>query len=332
MNHQGHEAHPDRNVPSRSSRSICAALLGFAAGSIVDAAPAPPAPTHADVPYGSHPKQILDFYQAPSDRPAPVAFLIHGGGWSALSKDGAPRFLDIPRLHAAGISVVSIEYRFIQDAQAAKVHPPVKWPLEDAARALQFVRSKAQAWNLDKQRIGGCGGSAGACSALWLALHDDMADPASADPVARESTRLSCAALAGAQTTLDPQEMREWMPNAHYGGHAFGFRDRKGQSKAEEFQRFHAAREKLLPLIREYSPITHASPDDPPLWLSYQQKEPAVKGEDPKDPTHSASFGLLLREKLRPLGVEMILTYPAAREGRLFNATEYFLGRWAKDR
>ena len=58
----------------------------------------------------------------------------------------------------------------------------MKAPLEDAARALQFVRSKAAQWNLDKQRIGASGGSAGACSALWLAFHDDMADPNSQDP------------------------------------------------------------------------------------------------------------------------------------------------------
>ena len=39
--------------------------------------------------------------------------------------------------------------------------PPVKAPLEDAARALQFVRSKAAEWNIDKKRIGATGGSAG---------------------------------------------------------------------------------------------------------------------------------------------------------------------------
>src|ERR671928_164208 len=80
--------------------------------------------------------------------------------------------------------------------------PPVKAPLEDAARAIQTLRSKAKEWNLDKTRVGATGGSAGACSSLWLAFHDDMADPKSSDPVARESTRLTCVAVSGAQTTL----------------------------------------------------------------------------------------------------------------------------------
>ena len=31
--------------------------------------------------------------------------------------------------------------------------------------------------------------------------------------------------MVGAQTSLDPQELKEWTPNSRYGGHAFGFMD-----------------------------------------------------------------------------------------------------------
>lgn len=290
------------------------------------AAAAAPAPTLAAVAYGAHARQVLDFYRAPSARPTPVVFFIHGGGWGALDKANAVKMLDVPRLLAAGISVVSTNYRFLQQAKAAGVHPPVTAPLEDAARALQFVRSKAAEWNLDKARIGACGGSAGGCSSLWLALHDDMARPQSDDPVARESTRLWCAAVIGAQTSLDPQQMRAWMPNIVYGGHAFGFRA-DGNDRAAEFARFLAGREQVLPHIRDYSPIEHASADDPPLWLSYTDAAPVKKGDEPKDPTHSALFGLMLAEKLKPLGVDIVVTYPGAPEGRFKSATDYFLHR-----
>jgi hypothetical protein len=159
-------------------------------------------------PYGSHPRQVLDFYQATSNKPTPVVFYIHGGGWQNGDKKTNPKpFLD------QGISVVAINYRYVRNGVEDNVEPPVSAPLEDAARALQFVRSKAAEWNLDKTRIGAPGGSAGGCSSLWLAFHDDMADPASDDPVARESTRLYCAAVNGAQVSLDPQELREWLPN-----------------------------------------------------------------------------------------------------------------------
>ncbi|MCA9058314.1 MAG: alpha/beta hydrolase, partial [Planctomycetaceae bacterium] len=175
--------------------------------------PEVPAPTMANVRYGEHERHVLDLWKAESDHPTPVAFVIHGGGWQSGTKERVGRFVDIPRLLDAGISVVAINYRLISHANEERVTPPVKAPLHDAARALQFVRSRASEWNLDPQRIGAAGGSAGACSSLWLAFHPDLAVADSVDPVARQSSRLWCAAVIGAQTTLDPQQMQEWTPN-----------------------------------------------------------------------------------------------------------------------
>lgn len=185
----------------------------------------------------------------------------------------------------------------------------MKGPLSDAARALQFVRSKAAEWNLDKQRIGATGGSAGACSSLWLAFHPEMADPQSADPIARESTRLRCAAVTGAQTTLDPKQMKEWTPNSRYGGHAFGFSGDPAK-KISQFEEFLAKRETILPWIAEYSPYAHVSSDDPPIYLIY--KEPPAIGQEQKDPTHSANFGVKLQEHCKANKVECELVYPSA--------------------
>jgi len=189
------------------------------------------------------------------------------------------------------------------------VKPPVKWPLEDAARALQFVRSKAAEFNIDKTRIGASGGSAGACSSLWLAFHDDMADPKSRDPIARESTRLFCAGVLGAQTTLDPRQMREWTPNSTYGGHAFGFNG-DPQANLSGFEQFIANREEILPWIKKYSPYELATRDDPPVFL-YYSVVPGI-GKNQKDPTHTSNFGLKLQEKLKTIPVECHLMYPGA--------------------
>ena len=184
--------------------------------------------------------------------------------------------------------------------------------MNDAARALQFVRSKASEWNIDKTRIGASGGSAGACSSLWLAFHNDLAEPQSTDPIARESTRLWCAAVNGAQTTLDPKQMKEWTPNSRYGGHAFGFypdhKDRK--TRDTQFPQFLAARESVLPWIKEYSPFEHASAGDPPIYMIYGG--PPAMGKEEKDPTHSANFGVKLKEKLDELKVQCELVYPGA--------------------
>jgi acetyl esterase/lipase len=271
-----------------------------------------------DVPYGKHPRQVLDFYQAKSDKPTPLVFHIHGGGWQGGDKKMDPRILQ-PFL-GKGISVVSINYRYVKQAVEEKVEPPVKAPLEDAARALQFVLSKAAEWNIDKTRIGATGGSAGACSSLWLAFHDDLADPKSSDPIARESTRLFCAAVNGAQVTLDPKPLREWMPNYKYGAHAFG------QPSLEAVL---DNREKLMNWIKEYSPMEHVTKDDPPIALFYGGEAPVV-GSSPKDPTHSAIMGLKLQEKCKEVGVECLLICPGHPDAKYKNSTEYLIDRLLK--
>jgi acetyl esterase/lipase len=250
--------------------------------------------------------------------------MIHGGGWVNGDKSGyrgaVRRYLD------AGISVVAINYRFVTEADKKGVTPPVRWPIEDACRAIQFVRSKAKDWNIDAKRIAATGSSAGGCSSLWLAFHDDLADPKSDDPVARQSTRLYCVAVAGAQTTLDPKILREWMPNARYGGHAFGIRT--AQNRDGAFQRFLDARPKLLSWIEEYSPLAHVSKDDPPVFLEYPaQKKPPVKGEPQDDPTHSALLGLLLVERLRSARVEHILVYPGHPHEKYRTSADFLIDR-----
>jgi acetyl esterase/lipase len=267
------------------------------------------------VAYGSHPRQVLDFYPAKSEKPTPVVFYIHGGGWQGGDKRTNPKaFLD------KGISVVAINYRYVKNGVEEKVEPPVKAPLHDAARALQFIRSKAAEWNLDKKRIGATGGSAGACTSLWLAFHDDMADPKSDDLVARESTRLYCAAVNGAQVSLDPKELREWMPNYRYGAHAFGLKN---------IQSLIDNREKVLKWIKEYSPIEHVSKDDPPIAMFYGGEVPVV-GASPKDPTHSGIMGVKLEERLKAVNVDVVLVHPGQRHPKFKNSTAYLIDRLTK--
>lgn len=280
-------------------------------------------PTHANVPYGDHARQVLDFFQADTKEPAPLVVHIHGGGWVAGDKVGVG---DLKTLLDNGISVASINYRFTTQAAEAGIKPPVKWPLEDAARAVQFLRSKASEWNIDKTRVAATGGSAGACSSLWLAFHDDMAKPDSPDPIARESTRLTAAAVNGAQTSLDPMQLREWIPNMRYGGHAFGFTGAGGRDS--QFQQFFDHRAEVLDWIKEYSPIAHASHGDPPVFLNYpsQDKLP-VKGEAQKDPTHTAVLGLLLEEKLKAEGDEVHLVYPGHPDPQYANNTAFLIAK-----
>ncbi|KAF0174667.1 MAG: Uncharacterized protein FD161_3498 [Limisphaerales bacterium] len=285
------------------------------------AAVAQPKPFAANVPYGKHERQVLDFWKAESATPTPLLFYIHGGGWMGGDKN---RTGGIENYLKAGISVVAINYRFIPQATADGVVPPVKGPLHDAARALQFVRSKAAEWNLDKQRIGASGGSAGACSSLWLAFHSDLADPKSSDPVARESTRLWCAAVLGAQTTLDPRQMKDWTPNSKYGGHAFGFKGDPAK-QLSQFDEFLAKRDTILPWIAEYSPYALVTSDDPPVYLFFSA--PPALGQDQKDPTHTSNFGVKLQEHCQKNGVACELVYPGAPGVKHATAQDYLIAK-----
>ncbi len=275
-----------------------------------------PEPTLSKVRYGTHERHVLDFWKAESKTPTPLVFVIHGGGWQGGSKERLHRFANPQELLNAGISVAAINYRYIRQAMSEDIKPPVKAPLHDAARALQFVRSKATEWNIDKQRIGAAGGSAGACSSLWLAFHDDLADPQSDDPVSRESTRLMCAAVTGAQTTLDPQQMKEWTPNSKYGGHAFGL---------SNFTKFLSGREKILPWIAEYSPYALVSKDDPSVYLIYSA--PPALGQNQKDPTHTSNFGVKLQEHCVATGVACELVYPGAPGVQHKTPTAYLIDK-----
>ena len=58
----------------------------------------------------------------------------------------------------------------------------------------------------------------------------------------------------------------------------------------------------MLPWIKEYSPIEHASSDDPPIYLIYSA--PPAPGEQQKDPTHTANYGVKLQERCKEIGVE----------------------------
>ena len=269
--------------------------LIFAKSKAPSYTPNVPQPSQSEIRYGKHERNVLDFWKAESISPAPVAFVIHGGGWKGGSKERLDRFADPIALLQAGISVVAINYRYVTSDES----PPVKAPLHDAARALQFVRSKAKEWNINKNRIGAAGGSAGACSSLWLAFHDDLADPKNKDSILRESSRLQCAAVTGAQTTLDPKQMKEWTPNSKYGGHAFGL---------HPFDAFLKNRKEIMPWIKEYSPFANVTEDDPPIFLQY--KSPPALGQVQKDPTHTSNFGIKLQEHCIANGVKCELYYP----------------------
>lgn len=246
-------------------------------------------PDIANEHYGPHERHVLDLWKARSDQPTPLVVYIHGGGFRAGSKESVSRAM-VTNLAKKGISVMAINYRF---------SPEVTFPAHymDCARAIQYARLHAKEWNLDPGRIGATGGSAGAGTSLWLGFHDDMAEPGNADPVLRESTRLDCMAVFGAQSTYDPFVIKEWVGEAAARHPALeGFYGLTREQFATP-----AARETFA----KAAAITHLTKDDPPVYAFYNEpRGPLAVDARPGTGIHHINFGLKLKEQMDKLGIE----------------------------
>jgi acetyl esterase/lipase len=105
------------------------------------------------------------FYPFQMSRPAPVVVYIHGGGWSHGDKGGSQDRMDLQRLRERGFLIVTLNYRLA---------PEFKFPaqIQDVKCAIRHLRANAAAYNLDPQRIGAMGESAGGHLSALLGLTD----------------------------------------------------------------------------------------------------------------------------------------------------------------
>ncbi len=277
--------------------AVCAAigmLVGICAIAFADEAA-----VLKDVMYGKsdNEMQVLDAYLAKSDSPTPVLIEFHGGGWWAGDKTNSPGYSAIhDKALGEGISVVRANYRLT---------PKAWYPAQvrDAARVVQFVKSKGKEWNIDRERVALIGGSAGAHLSAWVALHDDLADPGSADPVERISSRVRCFFDCWGPMDLTRMEMPP------------GDGTRGGRlPRNPMFAMFHVTREEYeLPwveeLVGEASPISYVSRDDPPVFMIYNGPAGLTGLDDPKATGgyggHAYMHGLLLEKKMKEAGCEV---------------------------
>lgn len=108
------------------------------------------------------------YYPSASQAPLPVTMYVHGGGWSSGDKAQGAGTQEIPALQSAGFLVVSVNYRL------APEHPfPAM--LEDLKCAVRYLRAHAEEYNLDPNRIGVWGGSAGGHLVNLLGTTDESA-------------------------------------------------------------------------------------------------------------------------------------------------------------
>jgi len=269
-------------------------------------------PTFQNVAYGPSPSHQLDFWQARNERPPPVVVFFHGGGFVGGDKTHLWPQVDVMGIcRNAGVSVVSVNYRFCNSAPLSEI-------LRDSTRAIQFLRSKADEWNIDKARIAVYGPSAGAGMALYVAAHDDAAVPDSPDPVLRESSRVCAVGVLDGQFSYnfplwesvigpypDPDQKPKWelyywlIPGANPNAPT------------------------VRSLLEECDLRAQLTADDPPVFLYASQKFGPATSHDHF--LHHPQHAVALQEKCKQVGIESELVLVDSPTPPVQNSNELVL-------
>lgn len=273
-------------------------------------------PVYKDIKYGPYERNTMDVWLASSDKPTPLVIYVHGGGFTAGDKSGVNKEYLLQFLKS-GISFISINYRYRTNETEG-----VFASLKDSKRALQFIRYKSKAWNIDKEKIGMFGGSAGAGTSLWLAFHDDMADPGNVDPVLRESTRLEAAGAFNPQSTYDllqwPKLLGFEAPEENKSTWEKEMLDFFGMKNIKEFES-----EKGKNMRVEADMLSMISHDDPPFIVSCDWAgdiPPKTKRQFIHHPIHSKR----LVDKAKEKNVNVIASIPALGYNDKIDVVSFF--------
>ena len=197
---------------------------------------------------------LMDVYYPETPNGYGVVF-ISGSGWTRdldhdatpLKESGQEEVYAVP-LAAAGYTVFGINHR----ASPRFRHPA---HLEDAQRAIRYVRHHATAYQIDPDRIGAMGGSSGGHLVSLLGVPDGTGDPLDPSPVNQESAKAQVVVARAAPADLALSSGISPL---------FGFR-LPAREGSIEYRR-----------MVEASPVTHVSPDDAPFLLIHGDADETV--------------------------------------------------------
>jgi acetyl esterase/lipase len=196
-----------------------------------------------------------------------------GGGYGGLAPHEGNDYALFLNQH--GVTAFVLKYRL---GSAGYRHPCM---LQDAARAVRTVRSRAAEWMVDPKRVGIMGSSAGGHLASTLLTHFDAGQPEAADPIERQSSRPDLGVLCYAVITMGT--------NTHGGSRA----NLLGKEPAPE----------LITLLSNELQVT---PQTPPCFIWHTWADNGVKVEN------SLDFATALRRNKVPFDLHI---YEQGRHG-----------------
>lgn len=212
-----------------------------------------------NISYGPDKKNNLDLWIADPESKTPFVIYIHGGGFGAGSKNAAytkNNFKRVKKLLENNISFATIDYRYKNNDDF------LLSSLNDAKRALQYLKFNNKKFNLIKNKVALMGASAGATSSLWIGLQDDLSDKKSKDPVLRESTKVSCIVGMAAAHSLNLNRWKE-MANVDEDYLKSIFEKYLGKMDTEKWMKRSFDKD----YISEVDFFEKMDPNDPPIFI-----------------------------------------------------------------
>ena len=273
-----------------------------------------------DITYDTKARTQFDIWLPNSNTPTGLVIYIHGGGFTSGDKDfvytaqsgGEWDFpSDIRYLLQNNIAFATIRYTYLNNTGETD---GVKKPMLDVSRALQYIRSRANDFNIEKDKIVLAGNSAGAVTALWIAFNSDFADPENSNLVLRESTRVRGVVARETQASYNIEE--QWVNEVFidYGitwsqilaNETGNIQKIYGVSSTEQYE---------LPVTDAYRAqvdmLALLTADDPEIWINNTLRD-VVNPYNPYNqdiPSHHAFHARALKERADAVGVENVTYY-----------------------
>jgi len=266
---------------------------------------------YKDIKYGKSKDNSFDLILPKADYKTPLVIFIHGGGFVGGDKSHAykneyPK--QIRALLKNKIAFATINYRFITNSESNGVITS----LNDSKRCLQFIRYHSEELNIDKEKIGMYGSSAGAGTSMWIGLHDDMKEISSKDPIERESTRINAVGALEIQATYD---IIKWGTIVFKPFNiTFEKLTKSGMHKTIlSFYRIDNLDELLTIKMVTYREnidfLKLMSNDDPPIWVKNAQYEAGIP-QSKKELNHHPFHAKVLKEHAEKIRLESLFYIP----------------------
>lgn len=142
-------------------------------------------------------------------------------------------------------------------------------PVEDAQRAVQFVRHHARRFGIDSTRIGALGHSSGGHLVSMLGTLDDKKDANAKDSVNQKSSRVQAVAALSPVTdffkVIKERGGESGAASSFLGVHFMSYYNPEASYLQSEYD-----------LILQASPVTHVTADDAPFLIVHGDKDDIV--------------------------------------------------------